>query len=155
MYLFLLFKTSCFVIGNEISCESNFDANWGNSIGTVKSCRMQSLTAISEPNTTISTRDELTKGLSFATNKKIFHLPVAVAEKFENLISYSSWSCSIKEISRENFKGLNKLRLLWLNDNQIEKIEIDTFVDQIVLEILLLREIFLMKFLFFILIFPF
>lgn len=35
--------------------------------------------------------------------------------------------CSVKEITKESFKGLEKLQYLWVPGNRIERIDDDTF----------------------------
>lgn len=68
------------------------------------------------------------EAFTFESNKNVFYLPIMVGEKFPKLLSYYA-RCSIKELFRENFMGLNQLQGLRLDYNQIEKISSDTFVD--------------------------
>lgn len=68
-------------------------------------------------------------GINFWGNKKIFYLPTNVGTVLSNLIGYSAAKCSVKEISKANFKNMKNLKALWLHDNRIEKIESDTFDD--------------------------
>lgn len=74
-----------------------------------------------------SDRDEAVEGFHVWINPHIEHLPSNLGKKFPNLIIMYVSDCSIKEIKKENFKGLIKMRRLQLNDNQIEKIDDDTF----------------------------
>lgn len=67
------------------------------------------------------------EGFSALHNKKMEFLPANLGEKFSNLLGLQAFNCSIKEISKENFKDLNKLRQLWLQNNQIDRIDDDTF----------------------------
>lgn len=97
-------------------------------------------TTIDEVNVIISTNDNTVKALELETNKNIFFLPVKVAENFPNLVGYSAWECSLKEISKENFAGLNKLKILELSRNAIEAIADDTFADLTDLSYLYLCE---------------
>lgn len=97
---------------------------------------MKSKIIIDEYNETISTKDDAILALSFYTNKKIQYLPVKVAESFPNLIAYGADNTSVKEISKENFKGLTKLRTLGLIGTEIEKIYSDTFEDLVNVEVL-------------------
>jgi hypothetical protein len=123
----------------KLSFEKQFELKRGFIDITI--CEMSKETSIEAPNVTISTkRDESNMGLSFYDNKKIFYLPIDVAEKFPNLTFYSAWGCSIKEISKLNFKGMKHLKQLRLTINQIEIIDNDTFQDAVALEILLLGE---------------
>jgi hypothetical protein len=128
-----------FIETKEISCELKENHFWFESLGNLTTCKMHVTTSIDEKNSTISTHDELMFGLYLYTNKKIEHLPIRVVEKFPNLIAYGAGDCSIKEISRSNFIGLNKLRRLDLYKNQIEKISEDVFIDLPSLEFLMLR----------------
>lgn len=50
-----------------------------------------------------------------------------IGEKFPNLLKLIAGYCSIKQVSRDNFKGLSKLQELHLYENQIEKIDDNTF----------------------------
>lgn len=79
-------------------------------------------------------------GLSFYSNKQISFLPVQVDVTFPKLVGYSAGSCSIKTISKTNFKNLRNLKDLSLRMNQIETIENDTFEDLIALEVLWLGK---------------
>lgn len=74
-----------------------------------------------------SARDAVVGGFYAHKNQKLEHLPKNFGEKFPNLIALSARFCSIKQIRKENFKGLNRLRGLWINSNQIEKIDDNTF----------------------------
>jgi Leucine rich repeat len=108
--------------------------NWASSVGNTKTCIITA--DIEAAGTKISTaKDDLTTGLRIFENRKVTHLPENVVEKFPKLKGYAAISCSVKEISQLNFKGLN-LTVLNLRDNQIEKIAIDTFKDLVNLEFL-------------------
>lgn len=101
---------------------------------------MDSTTIIDEANTKISFYDENIGGLQMNNNKNISYLPIDVAERFPNLQGYQAGFCGIKELTRRNFKGLSKLRGLWLSYNQIERFLSETFVDLIGLEYLYLGD---------------
>lgn len=102
---------------------------------------MSESTSINESGVKMSTRnDETVKGLYFAGNTKILHLPDNVAESFPNLEGYFASRCSLKEITKRNFNGLVKLRGLFLHHNEIEKIEDDTFEGLLALESLYLGK---------------
>lgn len=74
-----------------------------------------------------SPRNELFVVFFARYNKKLQYLPSNLGEKFPNLLSLFADGCSIEELSKENFKGLNKLNYLELSDNQIETINDDVF----------------------------
>lgn len=76
----------------------------------------------------------------YISSEKIIHLPVKVAETSPNLLVYSTHSCSVKEISKQNFNDMVKLLWLRLINNQIEKIASGTFEDLAALEKLDLSE---------------
>lgn len=96
----------------------------------VKTCFIDKTTIINSQDLPLNwTVDDKMIGLSFYGNNKISYLPKGAGEKFPNLLSYAATYCSIKGISRENFKGLSKLIYLGLNRNQIEKISSNTFAD--------------------------
>jgi Leucine-rich repeat (LRR) protein len=69
-------------------------------------------------------------------NKLASSLPENVNKLFPNLLGYSVTSCRVREISRENFEGLVKLRGIYLWGNQIERISSDTFDGLMSLEVL-------------------
>lgn len=79
-------------------------------------------------------------GLRMYGNKKIKFLPLSIDKVIPNLVAYSASHCTIKTISKDNFKNLNKLKELHLRDNLIEKIYGNTFEDLVALEQLNLRK---------------
>lgn len=103
---------------------------------------MKETTTINTTGTIFTTpRDESIETISFALNKKIQFLPENTGEIFPNSIAMSAGNCSVKSISRINFKGLQKLLGLYLFSNLIEQIESNTFHDLLSLEVLDLGEI--------------
>jgi Leucine-rich repeat (LRR) protein len=114
-----------------------------------KTCFMDKTTMIDENNETISTEDESIGALSFVGNRNIFYLPIKVAENLPNLLVYAANRCSVIDVSKDHFKGLSKLKYLWLSHNQIEKIPSRTFEDLPDLEKLWLSELIASDFLFF------
>lgn len=114
---------------NEVACESVEPFLYRDDDDKVETCFMLETTSINEPNFTIATNDTSIKILSFFDNKKISFLPVHVGETFPNLLNYGASRCAIKEILKENFKGLSKLNYLYLDQNQIKRIPSDTFED--------------------------
>lgn len=128
--IFILFLFSIYFETTEaktIECENIGEGGWF--VGKVKTCWMNDGTSIGHKHVTVSTFDASVKSLSFWNNKDIQYLPDQVNENFPNLIGYSADECSIKEISKGNFMGLNKLILLDLRHNKIEKIESYVFED--------------------------
>lgn len=87
-----------------------------------------------------SAKNETIGGLDFELNKNVSFLPVYVNEAFPDLVTFFASSCSIKTISKENFRNLSKLKVLCLNNNQIEIIQNDVFKDLTSLERLTLGE---------------
>ena len=69
-------------------------------------------------------------------NRKIKHLPKLVDKSFPNLLAYGTNRLSLTTIKKSNFKGLFKLKGLWLNDNKIEIVLSDAFEDLISLKTL-------------------
>lgn len=134
--LILLLKVFTSSEAKEVSCERLNDVLWLGTIGSVKTCLMDTKTSIDDPGATIYSRDNFVNGLSFRHNVKIFYLPDNVAESFPNLEGYTAWYCSVKEISKRNFNGLEKLKYLSLGGNQIEMIANGTFEDLVNLEFL-------------------
>lgn len=107
-------------------------------------CFMDQTTAITSDTVKISdAREESISKLWFDHNSKIFFLPIEIHEKFPNLIQINAFNCSISTISKSNFVKLSKLRILYLENNKIEKIDSDTFDDLISLEEIDLSKCFL------------
>lgn len=102
---------------------------------------MTNATTIDSHGFTISSaKDETITALRFDGNKKVLFLPVGVYEQFPNLAFLRADHCSIRTISKENFKNLKKLKELQLYYNQIETIGTDVFEDLTSLELLYLGE---------------
>lgn len=120
---------------NEGRCESFENQSWISPFGTLKTCLMEGVTSIDNSNFEISSGpDETVTGLGLKTNKKIKFLPVRIALKFPELVGFSAYECSLTLISRENFRGLRKLRILYLYNNAIENLPADVFQDLVSLE---------------------
>jgi Leucine-rich repeat (LRR) protein len=66
-------------------------------------------------------------GLNFDSNKKIEFLPIDIGSYLRGLEALSAYDCAITSIKRENFMNLVKLKYLSLDNNNIERIESDTF----------------------------
>lgn len=114
---------------SEVSCEYIDEGKWNAFVETLTTCRMQQRTSISNPVSKIFTQDTTMEGLTFYENLKVEFLPLKVATSFPNLKGYSASKCSIKEIFKAHFRGLSKLQLLDLANNEIKKISSDTFED--------------------------
>lgn len=56
------------------------------------------------------------------------------------MIVYNAESCSVKSLSHDNFEKLGRLKVLLLNDNEIEKLDSFVFADLVSLEWLVLRK---------------
>lgn len=105
-----------------------------------KTCSVPETTGIESFNFTISARrDSTIERLQFR-NKNIIFLPTRVDKNFPNLKTYDAFDCSIKSISRENFRNLFKLIILNLNTNNISEISSDAFNDLSELSILILGK---------------
>lgn len=131
---------------NQLNCERNSVENsaCGISNRVFKICYMEKMTAISSNSFTISaTKDNRMEVLSFQKTrkfsiflsgfKKIFH-----SRRFSLLTT--AYHCSIKVISKDNFRSLNHLKSLLLGGNHIEKIKSSTLEDLTSLEFLDLGE---------------
>jgi hypothetical protein len=129
------------VEGTEIACESVRDGFWGGIVTELKICIIDEATTIEARDATFSASDEPVNSLNFSGNKKIRFLPILVADKYPDLLLYDASGCSLKEVTKQNFEGLSKLKALFLNKNEIEKINSDTFEDLLDLEDFYLGEI--------------
>lgn len=132
------------VVGGEISCESVIMFAWykiDTSLGTQKSCFMEGPTTIDSTGTTIkSSKDADMGGMSFYANKKVSFLPEKLSVVYPYLVALSAYSCSIKTISKENFKGLRSLKYIELGGNQLERLDTGVFNDLVSLELLHLNN---------------
>lgn len=96
---------------------------------------MYETTAIESEEVSVSTpADSLIVGIFFKGNKKILFLPLRVDLKFSGLELYTANDCAIEKISKRNFKNLNRLTNLWLDNNQIEYVSSDAFEDLIAMK---------------------
>lgn len=106
----------------EIACEKFFD------IESSEFCFMTENTVINDTNSVIAElRDEEVQGITFDYNRKIEHLPYKIYMQLPHLVKYWARSCSITQISKQNFEKLNRLRNIMLSDNKIQKISGNTF----------------------------
>lgn len=126
----------------QIACETfvNDVDSWPH-VGVLRICLMVKTTSIFMKDVqTVANPDESVTGLSFFENKKIHFPPLGVDKSFPNLEAYDFEFCSLGSISRLAFKNLRKLKVLWLNNNELEQIPSDSFEDLIALEWLYLRK---------------
>lgn len=123
----------------QTSCESKgLKGFWG--FGGLINCAMNESTIIDANDTTVLAEPSV-QVLDFGYNKKIEFLPVEVANSFPALKIYAANDCSIKTIAKVNFKDMQFLMELTLENNQIEIIRSDTFEDLISLQGIYLREL--------------
>jgi hypothetical protein len=114
---------------NTISCSRVATSRWMY-LNNVKTCIMDDSTSISTIGYKISSaRDESVIGIELEHLRNMFYLPDSPSDKFPNLQGYSAVGSSVKEISGANFKNLRKLSVIFLDNNQIEKIHSDAFSD--------------------------
>lgn len=104
-------------------------------------CLMQSSTSIREYGVTIWNRGDSIKELNFSGNRNIFFLPVYVGYRFPNMKIYNARYCSIKTISKTNFQYLYSLTHVYLMNNQIEALYMETFEGLDNLEVIWFGEI--------------
>lgn len=79
-------------------------------------------------------------GVDFYDNQNVSFLPINLHVKFPNLTTLTASFCALKTVTNKNFKSLTKLRLLWLEGNQIEEIPANAFEDLTALEVLHLSK---------------
>lgn len=142
-------EVSCLVSATEVPCEKiemvdSWTRNHG--IPMSKTCQMgeasAATTAINSTGFTISSEsDESVEGFNSWNNPKIEYLPEEISETFPNLIVLSAGSCSIKSVSKVNFRNLNQLRYVHLYRNEIERIDNDVFDDNLEMQEILLCKI--------------
>jgi Leucine-rich repeat (LRR) protein len=144
-FFLLLFASEIFSIEAQrsmksVKCESVSDLGYG-SIGTLKTCYLNSATSIYDEDYKISsTVDNTIRALNYGHNKKIFFLPESPCDILRNLKVIAGWKCSLKSIEYKNFRKLVNVKYIDLAGNQIETIHSDTFKDLAALEILVLSK---------------
>lgn len=107
-------------------CDKIESESWGH-LESIKICYLSPTFINSTDYLNASYRDETVEAIDALRNRKIDYLPRNIGEFFPNIVALDAAHCSIKEITKENFKGLSKLRLLRLASNKIEKIDDDAF----------------------------
>jgi len=124
----------------QVECEK-FESYDFHHIGAQETCYMNKTTSIDSPDTTISSaRDTRVGGIEMDRNKQIQFLPVEIYKSFPNLVVLWADSCSIKAITKDNFKNLEQLRLIGMSFNLITTIPSDAFKGLESLERLYLGE---------------
>lgn len=132
--------SSAQALSSKVSCEKVESLNW-NYVGAQKTCYMDRVTKIDSPNFAIQdSQDDTIGGLRFYMNAKISFLPIKVFKSFPNIVIYNAEGCSIASTSHDNFEKLGKLKVLLLNDNEIEKLDAYIFDELVSLEWLVLRK---------------
>lgn len=112
---------------DNITCEEIRHAD-KSGINLQKECLMTKTTEIISRGYTFATpSDEAVESIVFAYNKMIKYLPEKIQETFPNLKIVDAASCAIRSIWMENFMHLQKLSKIFLDGNQIERIERNTF----------------------------
>jgi Leucine rich repeat len=127
------------VLANEVSCQIVKNHFW-NYVGNELTCYMERTFVIDKDNFTVATHNESISGYSLSLNQNVTFLPIEVSQAFPNLIVYAADRCSIKNLTKSNFKCLRKLTSLSLTFNQIEKINSVTFQDLTSLRYLVLSK---------------
>lgn len=147
--LFLFSGAILSVVGsNVIACKNivplHWYASWFPEAKPLTTCSFSTNQVIDSTGFVIASwKNENVKAITFASRKRIKYLPGGVGEKFPNLLIYNACNCSIKSISNVNFKGAQKLVILSLRDNEIEKIQVGTFDDLPSLEVIDLSKYFI------------
>lgn len=118
------------------SCDKIENKEW-NIHGTFKTCFMPETVIDSDDFLITSDQDETIEGFNAGGKGK---LQQNIGAKFPNLVVLDAESCSIKNITKEDFRGLHKLRQLRLDNNEIETIDDDTFGFIPAVEYILLSE---------------
>lgn len=122
-FAFVFLIQACHVFGpSEISCEKigRFYWDW---LSHQITCDLTTTTEIRSSNVTLIAQDTNTTGLRLIGNEKIEFLPTQLHKSFVELLAIDAQECSLKAISYANFEKLYHLEYLWLQNNQIERLE--------------------------------
>lgn len=76
--------------------------------------------------------------LEIQNKKGVKFLPTNLFRDFNDLVSIRVSGCSLTSVSEIHFKGLSKLKILNLENNKIDHIASDAFIDLVALELLYL-----------------
>jgi hypothetical protein len=83
---------------------------------------------------TLPSVDSTVRGFDIRNIPEVKFLPENLSEKFPSLVAAQFWSCSIKSINENHFKGLHDLIVLSFDLNKIERIDSNAFKDNVKLE---------------------
>jgi len=122
----------------EIVCDAIRHTEWI-AAGDNNTCVVD-VKGIDAPGFMISSQDDSVSGLWFDSNKNIYFLPVEIHQSFQFLAALTASNCSIQAVSKKNFRNLDGLKFVFLNDNQITRIPSDLFDDNRALEEVYLGE---------------
>lgn len=124
----------------EVPCRLIFNFFYVN-VGDVKACLVD--VAKPELNAKYRIQSEVREDITAfdIRNWQITHLPTGISEKFPNLMVYAATANAIKEISACNFRGLKKMKAMYLSYNQIQEIPPNTFAGLEAMEHLHLRKL--------------
>lgn len=123
----------------EVPCRLIFDFYYVN-VGNTRTCLLDSFKQ--EFNQPYRIKSELREDITAldVRNWKITNLPSGISDKFPNLECYAATANHINSVSPCNFKGLKKLKAMYLSFNYIEEIPANTFAGLESLEHLHLRK---------------
>lgn len=137
-----LIVLSCILLSHaiEIACDDKC-------FGGGNPCCLLTDAAINSADVIISgLEDESVRLFDSSRNRKVEYLPIHIADKFPNLVTFAADRCAIKEITKNDFENLFHLQWLNLDGNKLEIIKADVFKDLISLEALKLSKIFLISY---------
>jgi hypothetical protein len=89
---------------------------------------------ITEPNVKITTKGEHLQGKSNKDvsritfeDSKVHYFPLGISELFPNLTSLEIIECGLKMLKKKDFLGLENLKYVWFNNNELEYLSGDLF----------------------------
>lgn len=106
----------------------------------VEICLMTEKTAINRTGVEIFSKNLSVRNLTLNWNNKVRFLPENVHESFPNLVVFEAENCRVKQISRNNFRGLYRLKVVNLAGNLISNIDAGVFSENVELQIIDLSE---------------
>ena len=92
-----------------------------------KSCKIYHQDIDVEGLTIANPKDKELGGFSIEDNKKVKYLPEHIADLYPELVIYEVQQCSIRTVNVKHLKGLTKLEVLNLWNNEIESIDRGSF----------------------------
>lgn len=120
----------------QVPCENVDYLLWENFKLAFKTCSIKESAIDADDVEIFSETVSSIMGVDFYDNEKVSFLPINLHVKFPNLTTLTASFCDVKTVANKNFKHLTKLRLLWLEGNQIEQIPSNAFEDLTALEVL-------------------